>query len=436
MWTLPAEDNPLKTLATEFGKQFAEGQYQRNREARENEQIKQKLSKYDPSRPPSPLDLFQDLSDIKGLSPEKKKNIMDAGLEVYKMHNKTESERFKASVNQQKQQQKQQADAQKEQEDLSAVENTFGPEAAALFKAAPVGARTEMFKTFLDPLIRGSMKKEDFNALLSGATDKNSLADQQGTVEEDGFLFPPVRPPKDLRPKDLPAYRENRRKENLPKFNENAAKIKSAKTESNYIRQLNNIEDTGLLPDGMESLVINPATGLPYAVAQLAGKVNAATQLFIKTITDFTTKAKDTFGSRVTNFDLDVFMRRLPGLLNTPEGRRAILGQMELMNQLDSLFEGAMNRVYQHYGLGDITREEAEAIAEKNIAPQTKVLRSRLDSLIADLDEKEFEEISKGSKSSEYSTLPNPSDFQEGEELEGSDGSVHRLVKGKWVKVS
>ena len=82
-----------------------------------------------------------------------------------------------------------------------------------------------------------------------------------------------------------------------------------------------------------EAMQQNPNTALAELPAAIMDETReefaiSLIQQYIKTLNDFISQAKNFFGARVTNFDLQSFKSRLPSLLNTEEGRRAIIEQM------------------------------------------------------------------------------------------------------------
>lgn len=112
----------------------------------------------------------------------------------------------------------------------------------------------------------------------------------------------------------------------------------------------NALNDTGKLPSGLGSVVIDPSTGDVRPLASLTGQVNKETQAFVKNINDFLIDAKNYFGARVTNFDIGAFKARLPSLLNTDDGRRLIIQQMKLMEELQLVHDKTLGDALKHYG--------------------------------------------------------------------------------------
>lgn len=95
----------------------------------------------------------------------------------------------------------------------------------------------------------------------------------------------------------------------------------------------------------------------PTAAASLSPEAQEA----VKLVADNLSGAKDTFGARVTNFDLQSYMKRLPTLLNSAEGRRRVLRDLRLMNNLNSMHEqGVLDIVEREGGPEKISLSQAE----------------------------------------------------------------------------
>ena len=172
----------------------------------------------------------------------------------------------------------------------------------------------------------------------------------------------------------------------MPIYQESANKLKGLESEGLSIQSLQNLNATDKLPKGLGRINVNFQTGelrLPFIASPEA-------QQFVKTVNDFTTKAKDTFGARITNFELNRFLRRLPTLMNSTEGRKSILRQMEIVNRLNTLNEQAILDTFEKVGgIRNIDYDEAERRARKEIAKESNDLKKEYVSLESDV--KDFE---------------------------------------------
>lgn len=415
MFRIESTPNPLDALVAGTGTAFVQ-----NKLAQQAEQ--QRMQKF--QRATQGLDEnSSDISWFKALNNVPKEDRAD----FLKIHeNVSKGKKGKAEAQREQMEKLEKGEADKES--IATIESAFGPTAAKVWKASSTGGRTELLKTMLDAKLRG----EDVNNLLSSANIQDgespemiNAAAQSAVTGE--FKYPKLDTYAGLKPSEKPSYRENRRKENLPKFDDALKSIKSAETEERYINILEDINDSGKLPEGLGRIIINPETKMPYGIAELTGQVNAETQRWIKTINDFTTRAKDSFPGRVTNFDLQTFMSRLPGLLNTPEGRGVILQQMRIGNHINALYDRALKDVYHHYGADKITPEEANQIAERKIETEKAALEEKMISLGKASDalyNREVESSQRGGRGKTV-TMYTP----DGEPLDVPENEVQELLK-------
>lgn len=156
------------------------------------------------------------------------------------------------------------------------------------------------------------------------------------------------RPPLDegLTLKEKAKREEQRYGKNIEALEEADQKYKSLQKENLALEQLQTLNKSGELPSGLGRINVDLSSGelrLPFLASPEA-------QLFIKTINDFTTKAKDSYGARVTNFELDRFMQRLPSLLNSEQGRELIISQMKTINELDQLYANSLINAFEKSG--------------------------------------------------------------------------------------
>jgi hypothetical protein len=270
--------------------------------------------------------------------------------------------------------------------DYETVKEQFGETFAKLYKSAPTGGKTELLKAGLDSLLRG----EKVSDLLGGggAPDQipeipEMMMNEMGDMNESGVTeVPPkfeipdyTKRPKGYTPKEWADERKEWRKTNTTIFDTLNTRIKGNERDILGTQKLNNLNETGKLPKDFGKLIINPSTGDIRGVAQLAEIPNRETQEWVKEIARFGNRAKDAFGSRVTNFDLFQYMKQFPSLLNSEEGRRGILKMMKINYKLDNLYDKALQKIYHDKGLAGIPPEQADRIARQQVAKETEKLR-------------------------------------------------------------
>ena len=233
-----------------------------------------------------------------------------------------------------------------------------------LYENAPQGGQSE--------IIRGL--NEDIRRAQSGefkipGEAKADLPDAQSFV------------PSGLLPKERVEFESGLRKTNQPIFEDLQTQTRFLKKEKNALNILNDLNERGNLPEGFDRVLIDPETGDLRPYAQVIKGANPDTQRFIKTVYDFTTQAKDSFGARVTNFDLQSFLKRLPSLMNTQEGRRQIIDQMKIINQLNDRYSNSLKGILTHYGLGKVPYEKAVQLAENQIADEEEQLVAKFEKI-------------------------------------------------------
>lgn len=215
-----------------------------------------------------------------------------------------------------------------------------------LYKAAPTGGKTEVIKNVLEDIQRNQSP--------------------EGTVSPELEDFD-----KGLTAKERVKRQDARYTAQSPILLKNSEAIHGLENENMSLGLLNELDQTGKIGQNFHKLNINPKTG-ELVIPQLG---TPEEQLFVKTVNDFTVKAKESFGARVTNFELDRFMQRLPTLANSPEGRKLIIRQMQIVNKINSLEKYAIQEVFDRYGVRNIDYADAEKMARKKIESEKESLR-------------------------------------------------------------
>ena len=240
---------------------------------------------------------------------------------------------------------------------------------AQLWGQLTTGGQTEFAKYLVDSIVRGDQTRPG---------GQFGVQPVEEVTEETEYVYPDVNVFEDRTPKERTQLKTELLKQNNAQIKNIEEKVNSKEKQLYRFNQLSSLNDSGKLPSGLERLNINWTTG----DIRFPALANAETQLFVKTINDFTTEAKDTYGARVTNFELGAFMKRLPTLANTEEGRRLILAQMENMGQIDYLREKALQDVYDHYGTQKIDYATARKIANEKMKPDLDKLKAKQKNIV------------------------------------------------------
>lgn len=199
-------------------------------------------------------------------------------------------------------------------------------------------------------------------------------------IEEEKFekIPPPSSREIGLTKKEGIQRQESRYKPNIDAIEKTENKLYGLESEGSGIDQLENLNKSGKLPKGIGRLNVKSDGTL-----RLPFLANPETELFVKTLNEFTTKAKDSFGARVTNFELNRFLQRLPSLMNSEEGRQLIINQMKYINQLDQLKESSLVKAFEKSGGSrKIDLDTAKGYARKIRAKEEQRLRKKINELV------------------------------------------------------
>ncbi len=260
-------------------------------------------------------------------------------------------------------------------------ESKATPQQIALYEASPVGGQTKI----IEDIIEDSKRKR---APIAGAPD--------GTPDYDLGLTPSERVKR----------QDSRYALQTPLVNKNSESLGALESENMSLNLLDELTDSGKVGQGAQKLNINPMTG-DLIIPQLG---TPEEQLFAKTVNDFTVKAKDSFGARVTNFELDRFMQRLPTLANSPEGRKLIIRQMKIVNELNQMDKKAIQQVFDQYGVRNIDYPDAENKARESIKEKKEALRKEFFNLeqVAKQEEAEVVKKAKSRAKEGYTVMRKP----------------------------
>lgn len=316
----------------------------------------------------------------------------------------------------------------------------LGANVAKLYGSLTEGGKTQLSNVAIESLVGDRPFEEVLKSkLLSNPEQVNEIFQQSSPnvdVQEDiypenvsaageikspkekksKFEFPVISPPKNRTPEEIIDYEKDIRKENVPIFKEIGEKSRALKNQEDHLDILEDLSDD--IPDLAKFMVNRHGEARP--LAQMLGLVPPKAERFIKTVKDFITEAKDIFGSRVTNFDLQSFQARLPGLLNSREGRRQIIQQMKIFSEMERNYDDALRNIYKHYGLSKISQEQAQEMAEQMTSEREKELRDQLKEI--------------GVPQYDLQEMPNPAEAN-GKILEDDQGNKFRSNGTSWEPI-
>ncbi len=249
---------------------------------------------------------------------------------------------------------------------------------ANLYRDSTEGGKTQILNHVLDLKKRGLVDNE--------TPVQNEPLENLGNPKTDneGFDWPKLNEEKGFTPSEIAKTRREREKTNIPFYNDVTKKVKASKEESLLLDRLEQLNPQ--MPEGFFGKV---NVNLKNGDLRIPAGASPEAQLYVKTVNEFTKNAKDTYGSRLTNFDLSQFLKRLPTLSNSKEGRELIIRQMKIINELNKLESQSLKDVYNKYGVGNINHQQATSIADQYKSQKEDELVKRfkdLDGLLNQVD--------------------------------------------------
>lgn len=294
----------------------------------------------------------------------------------------------------------------------------FSPEEAEFYSILTQGGQTAVVKDLLEGRKRaGGVRKKigQPSAGIQGQTNEGPQEPQQQLTPEEAVKeqIQDIVEEADagLTPAEKVARSNKRYDENLKIYQDAGEKLRGMARDKERLDILNKLSESKKLPENLGRLNVTKEGNL-----RLPFFASAEAERYVKTLNEFSAGAKDTFGSRVTNFDLQQYLLRYPNLLNSAEGRRQLLQQMKIVNQINSVYYKNLKSVYDNAGgVRNIDADAAERLAEQITEPQINELR------------KKFDEVGT------FPTLPDASQFEGRSIKNEKTGEILTAKNGQWV---
>jgi hypothetical protein len=279
---------------------------------------------------------------------------------------------LKNSLDRKTQAEKLKGEHKADSENYNKIKDAFGEKFADVWLATGQGERTLLTKAALEARSRGIDldKMLGFSERQGGGSNENemeqiqNLQAQQQNPEESVYqeLKNTLSTQNEgLIPSEKVARGKERYSTGLKEYQEAGTKLRNMKMDKERLAILENLNKSQKLPKNLERLNVDKEGNLklPYLAAP-------ESQRYVKTLNEFSAGAKDTFGSRVTNFDLAQYMKRYPTLLNTSEGRKQLLDQMKIVNEINSVYYKNLKNIYDRAGgVRNIDSDVADRMAEQ-----------------------------------------------------------------------
>lgn len=158
-------------------------------------------------------------------------------------------------------------------------------------------------------------------------------------------------------------------KETLPYYTETRKAAKAAKENDMRLDRMEELNNKGNLQN---PLLYGTLKKFHLDIPALQ---SADSQEFVKLSNDFLRNAKDIFGARLTNLDVSTFLRIVPELSQTKEGRERIINNMRAFDAAAKIRSDAMNRIIKENN--GKRPANLDALVEESISPQLDQIAER-----------------------------------------------------------
>jgi hypothetical protein len=162
-------------------------------------------------------------------------------------------------------------------------------------------------------------------------------------------------------------------KETLPVYREINQSAKAAKNNDIRLDRMDKLIDKGNLSDARFAAAMNGLEKSPhFGGAFVSGMLKAAfyhpdAQEFEKLTNDFLKDAKEIFGSRLTNFDVESFLKTVPSLIQTDVGKKRVIRNLRLLNDVSRRRQEVMDNIIEENN-GRRPRN-LESLVERRLSP-------------------------------------------------------------------
>ena len=198
------------------------------------------------------------------------------------------------------------------------------------------------FQNMKEPIEEAKEKQYDDQSIL------NYLSDSE---------IKPVKKTSDIidKPDLSPQFLYKQNQKLFQNINENHKKTLINKSR---LKRISELVDNPKLEQGLHAKTfIGKAGHIRPLIAAFASKELIE---FQKLITEMTSGARDSYGARITNFELETFLNQLPNLASTKEGQKAVVKNLAIMNELNELYATGMKKVFNEAGgISKISYDEA-----------------------------------------------------------------------------
>lgn len=161
-------------------------------------------------------------------------------------------------------------------------------------------------------------------------------------------------------------------KETLPYYKEITDNYKGAIGGNKRLDRMDELLNSGKLNSPLFAALVKRFTkGIFGFGLDVTSQLSPETQEFEKLSTDFLKEAKNTFGSRLTNFDVDTYLKTVPSITQSDEGKRRVIQNLRSFNEAAIIKKKAVNDIISEYGYRP---RDIDALVDEKVGPQLDVL--------------------------------------------------------------
>lgn len=158
-------------------------------------------------------------------------------------------------------------------------------------------------------------------------------------------------------------------KENKPVISEINKKAKSAIDDNRRLKKMESLIAKGnLTRPGFHTALKTLSKGIFGLGIDLHYLESADSQEFTKLTNEFLKGAKDIFGSRITNFDAETYLKMIPSLSQSKEGKLQVLNNIKIANEANRMRKDAMDQIIKENN-GRAPRN-LESLIEDKVGPE------------------------------------------------------------------
>ena len=257
------------------------------------------------------------------------------------------------------------------QQDVAAIRETFtqlglSPEQseqyAYLYGMSPVGGQSEIVRKVADVISRQGGKMTEIGKQIDQEpTERNTIS---GFIKENF---------QGLNPRESAQQQQKYAEKNEELRSDAATKTRKFDGTLSTLDRMEALNQQGGFPAALtRGIAIKGDGDLRFPeITDSTGR----TQEYVKLVNSFMKDAKDYFGSRVTNFDLQSFKQMLPTLMNSSAGRERIIKSMKIQTNIEKVLQDEIKNIYDEYGVRKLSRSQVEQLAEKRAEPKLAKLR-------------------------------------------------------------